>query len=165
MIEMKVAHRDHVYRRGVEAGALQSRDDPRPLVSAHVAGLVVDTIADPRLDEDAPRRRLDQKAVQGLEEAILRIDLVADPAVPEDPGHRPEQRAGVRAKGSRLDEGDRRAAAEIAPPVDGVVQRRGSGSGLAGDSPAPRPFEKSRWKADAVGSDWPWYFEPSSGEP
>jgi hypothetical protein len=23
----------------------------------------------------------------------------------------------------------------------------------------------SRWKADAVGSDWPWYFEPSPGEP
>ena len=28
-----------------------------------------------------------------------------------------------------------------------------------------RPASKSRWKADAVGSDWPWYFDPSSGEP
>src|ERR1700741_1269757 len=27
------------------------------------------------------------------------------------------------------------------------------------------PFEKSRWNAEAVGSDWPWYFAPSSGEP
>ena len=25
------------------------------------------------------------------------------------------------------------------------------------------PASKSRWNADAVGSDWPWYFEPSSG--
>lgn len=31
--------------------------------------------------------------------------------------------------------------------------------------PAGLRSTKSRWNADAVGSDWPWYFEPSSGEP
>ena len=28
-----------------------------------------------------------------------------------------------------------------------------------------RPRSKSAWNADAVGSDWPWYLEPSSLEP
>ena len=32
----------------------------------------------------------------------------------------------------------------------------------------PQPIRgpvKSRWNADAVGSDWPWYLEPSDGVP
>src|SRR4029079_12178703 len=36
---------------------------------------------------------------------------------------------------------------------------------VAPQPPGFLPFEKSRWNAEAVGSDWPWYFEPSSGEP
>ena len=31
--------------------------------------------------------------------------------------------------------------------------------------PALRPASKSWWKADAVGSDWPWYLRPSDGDP
>ena len=29
----------------------------------------------------------------------------------------------------------------------------------------PVPSPKSRWNADAVGSDWPWYFDPSPALP
>src|ERR1044071_9180857 len=46
--------------------------------------------------------------------------------------------------------------------------RRSEGASSAGSTTSAAlwaPFEKSRWKADAVGSDWPWYFEPRSGAP
>ena len=115
--------------------------DPWALVGAHRPGLLVEPIADAGLDEDATRGRLDQQAVERLEEAVLVVDLVGDPAVPEQPGHRPEQRPGIGAEGAGLDERDARAASEVARPVDRVVQGC---------------FSKSRWKAEAVGSFWPW---------
>ena len=42
-----------------------------------------------------------------------------------DPRHRPESRARVRGERARLDERDARSTAEVAPPIDDVVQRRG----------------------------------------
>ena len=57
----------------------------------------------------------------------------------------------------------RDAAAEVDRPVDRVVD--GHPGYFRVGSPVARPASKSRWKADAVGSDWPWYFDPSSGEP
>ena len=57
----------------------------------------------------------------------------------------------------------RDAAAEVASTSR---PRRSSPSGyFRVGSPVARPASKSRWNADAVGSDWPWYFDPSSGEP
>jgi len=123
--------------------------------------VVVEPVADAGLDEDATCRRLDQQAVEGLEEAVLAVELVACPAIPEQLRDRPEQRAGVRSERAGLDERDRNPAAQLAPPVDRVVQpRRSSSAALGIRGPA-----KSRWNADAVGSDWPWYFDPSDGEP
>ncbi len=55
------------------------------------------------------------------------------------------------------------AATEVGRPVDRVVQGHVALAwpGYFRDL----PWAKSRWKAEAVGSDWPWYFEPSSAEP
>ena len=137
VIEMEVAHRDDVDGLRVEARVLEGRDDPRPLGGAHRAGLLVEPLADAGLDEDATGGRLDQQAVERLEEAVLVVDLVGDPAVPQQPGHRPEQRPGVRAERAGLDERNARAAAEVARPVDRVVHAQaysrgatGSGAGL-----------------------------------
>jgi hypothetical protein len=154
-----MAHRDDVDRAGIEARGAQRAHDPRALIAPHRPALVVDPLADPGLDEDATRGGFDQEAVQRLEEPVLGIELRRDPALPEELGHGPEERPGVRTERARLDEGDADTAIEVAPPVDGVVQPRGVGS------LASLPFAKSRWNADAVGSDWPWYFEPSDGDP
>ncbi len=95
---------------------------------------------------------------------MLGVDLVGDEAVPEDPRHGAEERPGVRPERARLDQRDARPATEVGRPVERVVsssaiRRNRSGLGaLAGR----RPASKSRWNADAVGSDWPWYLEPSS---
>ena len=70
-----------------------------------------------------PDRRLDQQAVERLEEAALVVDLVGDEAAPQDPRHRPEQRPGVGAERARLDQRDADAAAQVARPVDRVVHR------------------------------------------
>src|SRR4051812_4045312 len=75
MVEVKMAHRDEVDGCRVEAGGPEGRNDPGALVAAHVARLVVDPIADPGLDENAPARRLDEEAVQRLEQAVLVVDL------------------------------------------------------------------------------------------
>ena len=64
-------------RLGQEARGLECRHDRRALVAAHGAGLVVEPIADPGLDQDPPRRRLDQQAVERLEQPVLGVDLVA----------------------------------------------------------------------------------------
>jgi len=122
VVEVEVAHGDDIDRPGIEARAAESRHDPQPLVAAHRTALVVDPFADPGLDQDSPGRRLDQQAVQRLEEPVLGVDLGSDPAIPEDPGHRPEQRPRVRSKGARLNESDGNTATEVAPPVDRVVR-------------------------------------------
>ena len=54
-----------------------------------------------------------------------------------------------------LDQRDAGPAAEVRGPVNGLIRRHRPYS----------PLEKLRWNADAVGSDWPWYLDPSSGEP
>jgi hypothetical protein len=161
MVEVEVAHRDDVDRRGVEAGSPEGRHDPRTVVGPHRPGLVVEPVADAGLDEHSPGRRLDEEAVERLEESVLAVQLSGGPAVPEEARHRPEEGARVGPEGAGLDEGDRDPAAEVAAPVDGVVQSRLSVSGPVGT----RVPVKSRWNADAVGSDWPWYFDPSEGEP
>ena len=110
-----------------------------------------------------PELRLDQQAVERLEQPALVVDLVLDQAVPQHPRHRPEQRPGVGPERAGLDERDPDAAAEVASTSR---PHRSSPSGyFRVGSPVARPASKSRWKADAVGSDWPWYFDPSSGEP
>ena len=106
VVEVKVAHRYDVDGRRVVPRGPQSREDRRTLVAAHLARLVVDPLTNPRLDEDPPGGRLDEEAVQRLEQAMIGIDLIGDEAVPQDPWHRPEQRARVRAEGPRLDPGE-----------------------------------------------------------
>ena len=165
MVEVEVAHRDDVDCFRIEAGSSQRRHDPRTLDVSHRARLVIDPLADPRLDEDASCRRLDQEAVERLEQPVLVIDLLLDEAIPEQPWDRPEQCARVGSERARLDERSADATAEVARPVDRLVQRRRSASGAFFAGFAERPFSKSRWNAEAVGSDWPWYFDPSSGDP
>ena len=149
MVEVEMAHRDDVDAAGVEAGVRECRHDPWPFGAAHRSRLVVETRPDAGLNQDSARWRLDEQAVQRLKETPVGVGLVACPIPPQDVWNRAEQRAGIGAEGSRLDECDRIAAAEVAPPVDGRVQpRRSASSGLAA-----RPLPKSRWNADAVGSD------------
>ena len=163
MVEVEVAHGHRVDALRGEPGGCQRRHDPEALVAAHRTGLVVDPVADAGLDEHATRLRLDQEAVEGLEEAPLVVDLLVDEAVPQDPRHGPEQRPRVGPERACLDQGDPDAAAEVDRPVDRIVD--GHPGYFRVGSPVARPASKSRWKADAVGSDWPWYFDPSSGEP
>ena len=113
MVEMEVAHRDQVDGLRLEAGRLHRGHDRGALVAAHLPGLLGEPLADPGLDEHATRRRLDEQAVQRLEEPVLVVDLVGHEAVPEQPRHRPEQRAGIGAEGAGLDQRDARPAAEI----------------------------------------------------
>jgi hypothetical protein len=120
---MEMAQRHDVDRLGQEIRRLERRQDRRALVPAHGACLVVDAFADARLDQDAAGRRLDQEAVERLEQAVLGIDLVGNQAVPKDPRHRPEQGAGVRPERAGLDERDPRAPAEVRQPVDRLVDR------------------------------------------
>ena len=163
MVEMEVAHRHDVDRLGQEPGRLQRGHDPRALVAAHRPGLVVDPLPDAGLDEDAPGRRLDEQAVERLEEAALVVDLVgrrARPTGPTAPARRacPASERNVPAW----------TRATCVPPPRSARQSTASfmAIGLRPDgSPVLRPASKSRWKADAVGSDWPWYCDPSSGDP
>ena len=164
MVEVEMAHRDDVDGRGVEAGRPERGHDPGTLHLAHVARLVVDPLTDTGLDQHPARGRLDEQAVERLEEPVLVVDLVGHEPIPEQPRHRAEQGTRVGAERAGLDERGAYAAAQVARPVDRVVQPRLYFSGGAADF-ADRPFSKSRWNADAVGSDCPWYFDPSSGEP
>ena len=123
MIEMQVAQRHDVQACRLEPGDLEGGGDPRSLVATLRSGLVIEPFADPGFDETAPGRRLDQQAVERLEDPALVVDLIADEPVPQDPGHRPEQRPGVGPERAGLDEGDPHAATEIARPVDRFVHR------------------------------------------
>src|SRR5439155_9304382 len=196
VVEVEVAERDDVDRPRIEACVAERRQGRRPLVPAHRPRLLVDPLADPRLDEDPPGRRLDHQAVERLEEPVLGVDLVGDEAIPEEPRHGTEERARVRPERAGLDDRDMRSPAEIGAPVDRVVdrharllsgrsaspQRRPEGSARRSEGSAKRsecsecpersersarrrPASKSSWNADAVGSDWPWYFDPSPCEP
>ena len=123
---------------GVEARVGHRRDDRLTLVAAHARDLVRDALADARLDEDAAGRRLDQQAVECLEQSMLVVDLVRDEGVPEDPRHGPEERPGVAAERSRLDQGDASPAARGQPTSrprrSASVARRGFRA-AAGDPP------------------------------
>ncbi len=121
MIEMEVAHRHDVHAGRIEAGRAHRRHDRIALDLAHVAHLVRDPLADARLDEDAPGRRLDQEAVERLLEAVLGVDLVGRQPIPDDPRHGPEQRPGIRTERAGLDQPDARSAAEVERPVHRVV--------------------------------------------
>jgi hypothetical protein len=90
---------------------------------------------------------------------VVPVDLVGHEPVPQQARDGSEEGPGVGSKGAGLDEGDTDASAEVTSPVDRLVQGRGSASS------GSLRRSKSRWNADAVGSDCPWYFEPSSGEP
>jgi hypothetical protein len=129
---MEMAHGHDVDTGGVEAGILERGHDPGAFVAPHRPVLVVEPVADPGLDQDATGRCLDQEAVQRLEEAVLGVQFVMGPAIPQQAGYRAEQRASVRAKGARLDEGDRDATAQVKTPVDVLVQSRRSVSGAVG---------------------------------
>ena len=163
MVEMEVAHRHDVHALGQEADGLEHGRDPRTLVAPHRPRLVVEPLADPGLDQRRDPRRLDQQAVERLEQPPLVVDLVRDEAAPQDPRHGSEQVAGVRAERPRLDERD----ADVTAPARATSRphRSSPSDYLRVGSPVARPASKSRWNADAVGSDWPWYFDPSSGEP
>jgi hypothetical protein len=121
VVEVEVAHRNDVDAPRVEAGLAERRDDRRTLVAAHRANLLGDALADAGLDEDAARRRLDEEAVERLQQPVLVVDLVRYEAAPEDPRHWPEQCPGVGPERAGLDQGDAGPPAEIGSPVDGVV--------------------------------------------
>ena len=129
MVEVEMAHRDDVDRVRVEAGRSRARARSTGPRSRASPGLVVEPIADPGLDEDAAGRRLDQEAVQRLEQAVLGVDLGAPPSGPRGAAARartaPRRRSGTCPPGR----GRPDAAAQVAPPVDGVVQRTGRVSG------------------------------------
>ena len=132
MVEMQVAHRDDVDGAWVEPGGAQRRENGLALVPAHRPDLVAHPFPDPCLDEDASAGRLDEQAVERLEETVVLVDLAHYEAVPEDPRHRTEQGAGVAPERAGLDERDARPPAEVGRPVNGVVQCRGVAS-PAGD--------------------------------
>src|SRR5206468_1747388 len=98
VVEVEMADRHEVDRGRVEAGASQRGNDRVALHASDPAHLLVVALPDAGLDEDTTARRLDEQAVQGLDEAPFGIELRADEAVPEESGHRPEDRAGVGAE-------------------------------------------------------------------
>ena len=170
MVEVEMAHRDDVDRVGLEAGRGHRRSDRRTLVAPHRSHLVAEPRADTRLDEHPAGRRLDDEAIQRLEEPVVVIDLVGDELVPQDPRDRPEERR-VGSERPGLDQRDTGPAPEIGRPARRHVSRRRgvSGEAFAGTSVCIRVAllspGKFRWNADAVGSDWPWYFEPRAALP
>ena len=155
MVEVEVTHRDEVHGTRIEPRHPKRGPDRGALVPPHGGIPGIEPLPDPRLDQHAPRRRLDQQAVERLEDAPVGVQLSLGPRAPQDPGHRPEDRSGVGAERARLHEGDGRAAAEIGLPVDGVVDTR-----RQAPSRGVRARSKSAWDADAVGSVWPWYLDP-----
>ena len=144
---------------GIEARRAHRRHDRRAPVLAHRGGLVVEPLPDPRLDQHPARGRLDEQAVQPLEQPSAAVELALRPVAPQDPRHRPEDRAGVRPEGPGLHQRDPGPAAEVGAPVATAAQSRDPSSAAVRTL---RPRSKSACDADAVGSDWPWYFEPSS---
>ena len=132
--------------RRVEAGPLERRDDRLAAEAPPRAPALVEPLADPRLHQDAAGRRLDQQAVERLEEAVLLVELVGDEPVPQHARRRPEDGAGVGAEGARLDERDARPAAEVGRPVDRVVEphrgqplARAASAGRRSRGGRPRP--------------------------
>ena len=163
MVEVEMAHGDDVDAAGIEARRAHRRHDRRALVLAHRAGLLVEPLPDPRLDQHAPGRRLDQQAVERLEQPPVLVELAL----------RPRRATGstARARRSRRSPCGRSRPAR-ARPASRRRGRRSSRPRRAVPWPSPpsrvvalRPRSKSAWKADAVGSDWPWYFDPSSLAP
>ena len=131
-----------------------------PVVAAHRRVLGVHPLADARLDQHAAGRRLDQQAVERLEQAPVLVELALGPRAP----------TGSRAPGPKSVPASERnvpawMSATVVPPPRSARQWTASFSArhrLSPPSASFRPRSKSRWKADAVGSDWPWYLDPSS---
>ncbi len=123
MVVVEVAHRHDVDAGRVEARPLERRDDRRTVEHSPCPTTLIEPFADPSLHEDAAGRRLDQQAVERLEQPTVRIDLVRHELAPQDPRHRPEERARIRAERAGLDEGDPDSGAEVGRPVDGVAER------------------------------------------
>ena len=107
-----------------------------------------------------------EQAVQRLEQAVLVVDLVGRPSAPRGsaaPARRGRRRRIGTCPPGRGRPSCRRRGRAASRRRRSAAVARASGSRPA--APRARARSKSRWKADAVGSDWPWYFEPSSGEP
>ena len=153
--------RHDVDRAGIEAGRAQRGQDRRPLYAAHRAGRARPCARRCPSRPGRGRRRLDQQAVERLDQRA-RVDLVVD-----------EARHRIRAPARRASPASERkvpawtSATRTPPPrsvrqstrvVDGHRRTRSARRAACG----PSAGSKSRWNADAVGSDWPWYFEPSS---
>ena len=129
VVEMEVAHRHDIDGLGQEARRLERRHDRRALVAAHGPGLVVDPLADAGLDQDPPGRRLDQQAVQRLEQTVLvrrsrRVTRRSHSTRGTGPNSVPASDRNVPAWTSAT----RVPAAEIGPPVDRVVERHAAQS-------------------------------------
>ena len=75
-------------RIGGKASLLQSRHYPRPTHAASRLAPIVHAVADPRLNEHAAGRRLDQQAVQRLGQRPIRVDFSRDELVPQDARYR-----------------------------------------------------------------------------
>ena len=75
VIVVEMADRDGIHGVRREPGSLERRNDPRPLIPAHLAALVADPVAYPRFDQDAPGRRLDQQAVERLQQPPIGVYL------------------------------------------------------------------------------------------
>ncbi len=112
VVEVEVTHRHHVHTGRIEAGATQRGQDGLARVAAHRPVLLVDPLADARLHEDPTGRRLDDQAVEGLEEPMLAVDLVGDRGGPRGDGARarraPRRRSGTCRPG--------RDATRVPPP-------------------------------------------------
>ena len=95
MIEVEMAQGHDIHALWHEADGLEHGRDPRTLIAPHRSRLVIEPLADPGLDHDATGRRLDQQAVERLEQPPLLVDFVRDEVAPQDPRNGTEQVAGV----------------------------------------------------------------------
>ena len=120
------------------------------VVYAHRAGLVVDPLADPGLDQDATGRCLDQQAVERLEESVLMSSSSVTSSPHSNRGTGPNNAPGVRAERAGLDERDRGPATESA---------RQSTASLTATAAQPLPSKSRRSKSvERRGRRllWPW---------
>ena len=166
MVEVQVAERDDIDAAGVEPGQPQGRQDGLATHAALRPMVVVHALADARLHQHAPRRRLHQQAVERLREGRVGVDLVDHQALPEGARHGPEDGARVALEDTRLDERHVHPAAQVDAPVD----RRLDAHGVSRPCAAVRPWmcagcprspgrRPTRWAATGPGT---WTPAPAS---
>ena len=127
MVEVEMADGDDVDRVGVEAGVAQRGQDRLAGHSPLCAVVLVHALADARLDQHAPGRRLDQQAVERLVQRVVGVDLRLDEALPHDRGTGPKTAPASDVNVPAWIERD----ADPAPKVASASRRSGSARLLA----------------------------------